>query len=353
VTRRVLFDATSLDALPSGTKTRLVLLAPELARRGYVVGVLHAPALDAATRGALGLCERIDVGRPRPRHPLLRRGFELFAYRHAAAAWRPDVVLRETWPMPAPPAGAALVPVIHDLRRLDGPPLMRAVFRRLLARGLARAARVHAVSEAVRAELAARGFDASKVDVVPNAVVPRDPAVVAAAPLPAAVAGRPFVFVVGHAEARKDFALCAAVAAAPGVAGRAQVVRAGRGTVGLPGVVELGPVDDATRDALLGRAAAVLAPSRLEGFGLVPLEALACGGRAVASDLAAHREVLGSAADYFAPGNAAEAGRLIAAVLDETPAARAARVAAGLARADLWSARRAADACAASFARLG
>lgn len=56
--------------------------------------------------------------------------------------------------------------------------------------------------------------------------------------------------------------------------------------------------DDAIR-VLLSNADVVLHASEDEGFGLPPLEALACGGRVLASDIPPHAEVLGSAARLF------------------------------------------------------
>ncbi|HHM04947.1 MAG TPA: glycosyltransferase family 1 protein [Gammaproteobacteria bacterium] len=47
----------------------------------------------------------------------------------------------------------------------------------------------------------------------------------------------------------------------------------------------------------------LVAPSWYEGFGLTPLEALACGAAVVASAIPAHREVLRSQARYFPPDN--------------------------------------------------
>jgi glycosyltransferase involved in cell wall biosynthesis len=64
----------------------------------------------------------------------------------------------------------------------------------------------------------------------------------------------------------------------------------------------LGFLDDRTLAAVYRRAALVLLPSDREGFGLPLVEAMACGTPVVASDLAALREVGGSAAEYCRPG---------------------------------------------------
>jgi len=61
----------------------------------------------------------------------------------------------------------------------------------------------------------------------------------------------------------------------------------------------LGRVDDATLAALY-ESSVLMAMSRIEGFGLPPVECLLSGGRVVAGSAPAYREVLGAAADFAA-----------------------------------------------------
>ena len=61
-------------------------------------------------------------------------------------------------------------------------------------------------------------------------------------------------------------------------------------------VVALGPVDDTMRRHLLHRAAALAYPSLFEGFGLPPVEAMACGTPVLGTTRGAVPEVCGDAA---------------------------------------------------------
>ena len=75
------------------------------------------------------------------------------------------------------------------------------------------------------------------------------------------------------------------------------------GHAGLEGVHFLGPVSGGLL-ADLYRAATVFAfPSRCEGFGYPPLEAMACGTPVVCSDAASLPEVVGDAAIQVPPDN--------------------------------------------------
>lgn len=68
-----------------------------------------------------------------------------------------------------------------------------------------------------------------------------------------------------------------------------------------PSVVEVSSLDDAGMVALLKGAAALLAPSFVEGYGLPIAEALALGVPVIASYNEAHREAGGVFADYLDP----------------------------------------------------
>jgi glycosyltransferase involved in cell wall biosynthesis len=67
------------------------------------------------------------------------------------------------------------------------------------------------------------------------------------------------------------------------------------------GVRLLGCVEDEILPVLYSSATAFVYPSIYEGFGLPPLEAMACGCPVALSDIPAHREVCGETAIYFDP----------------------------------------------------
>lgn len=68
-------------------------------------------------------------------------------------------------------------------------------------------------------------------------------------------------------------------------------------------VIEASDLNDADLAMLVEGAAGVLAPSLVEGYGLPGAEALCRGIPVVASDIAAHREILGEAAILIDPTN--------------------------------------------------
>ena len=67
-------------------------------------------------------------------------------------------------------------------------------------------------------------------------------------------------------------------------------------------------------------AAVAVCPSRFEGFGLTPIEAVAAGVPVVASDIPPHREFVGRAASLVSPDDDAAWAAAIARALDGPPA---------------------------------
>lgn len=117
------------------------------------------------------------------------------------------------------------------------------------------------------------------------------------------------------------------------------------------GVRDLGAVAEADLPALYGGAHFFVYPSRYEGFGLPPLEALACGAPVICSAAGSLPEVVDGAALLV---DANDAGALARAVrrLAGDAALRAELRAAGLRRAATFSWRRAARETLAFYERM-
>jgi len=268
---------------------------------------------------------------------------------------RPDetlVGLGNTGPLAL---GARQAVVIHDAGAFDTPESYSTAFRlwyRALQRGLAwRGARLLTVSAFSRGRIAA----ALRVDPARIAVLLEGGEHILREPADTAVLGRHglarhgFVLAVGTAAIHKNLgalgavaALCDARGLVLGVAGAtdAAVFQA----AGLPaGVRALGRVTDAELRALYEAALCLVFPSRYEGFGLPPLEAMVCGCAVVAAQAGAVPEVCGDAALWFDPAQPASAAAAIARLLDE-PGLREALVAAGHQRAARYTWNAAADA---------
>lgn len=143
-----------------------------------------------------------------------------------------------------------------------------------------------------------------------------------------ALGGRRVVCSVGSAMPRKNLERLPAIFAALG--GDPVLVRVGealpgpvagalRQVLGADGLVERGSVGEPELAAIYQHADALIFPSRLEGFGLPVLEAMAAGCPVVSSNASSLPEVGGDAALYFAPDDAPAAAAHLRALFDHEP----------------------------------
>lgn len=282
---------------------------PELVPDG--IEALHLPARSQATRMAVAL----------PR--LARRRARLLHTQYVVPPGlrRPAVV------------------TVHDLSFEHHPGWMaphdRVLFRTLVPRAVARAARVLTVSETTRRDIVERyGVPEQRVVVTHNGVdarfrpdgprIPRDA----------------FLLYVGALHPRKGLTTALeALARLPDapplvVVGPpkhgAPAVDAAIERLGLRGRVELtGHVDDEQLARLYRSAEAFVFPSLFEGFGLPVVEAMASGTPVVTTTAGSLPEVAGDAAVLVPPGDA----EALAAGIEVARRDRDALGAAGLANA--------------------
>jgi glycosyltransferase involved in cell wall biosynthesis len=221
------------------------------------------------------------------------------------------------------PPGKRVHVTIHDLAWLhpeaNTQPGLARFLDRVVDRAIERSATVFTVSEAIRTEILERyRVSEDRVVVATNAAAPHffDVLPISEQSLVTLGVHSPFLLYVGTIEPRKNLPLLfdamsqlgddlnLVVVGKKGWEAKEQldpIERLGlRDRVVVPGYV--------TEEVLAGlyaSAAAVVYPSRYEGFGLPVVEGLAAGAAVVASNLPVFREVGGNAAIYFDPTDAA------------------------------------------------
>ena len=160
-----------------------------------------------------------------------------------------------------------------------------------------------------------------------------------------------FVLQVGTVEPRKDVALVAAAAAQLDL----PCLLAGAGSTGPAApasAIGLGYVDTADLPALYAAATITAYASKYEGYGLPPVEAMACGGAVVASTVGALPQVVGDGAVLVARHQLDDWVAAMKPVVFEADT-RAALVSAALAVASKLTWRRTAEQTVQAYRDLG
>jgi glycosyltransferase involved in cell wall biosynthesis len=252
---------------------------------------------------------------------------------------RRDVVHGSNFVVP-PTRAAARVVTVHDLTvvlypELCDPPTLQ--FPALVRRAVDEGAWVHTPSQFVADQVVAEfGVDPARVRAVHHGI----PALVPAAASPSARAPSSpvrmpegchrYVLAVGTIEPRKDYPLLVAAfehvaARHPDVAlvivggdgwGSEQFLRAMAASPVRSRIVRAGYLDDAGLAAALRGAAVLAYPSRYEGFGFPPLQAMATSVPVVATAVGAVPEVVGDGAALVDAGDADGLAAALSRVLD-------------------------------------
>lgn len=328
-------------------------LAERLASRGGRLAVLTGPEeLPFALPNDV---ERIptDVPAGPPLRRVLQEGRALTRAARAASDTGQPFDLIHTAHLPVPRTLPLPYTITqHDLRALqvEGAPFTRRFLARgVIGRAVQQASAVFTVSETMRSELVSRfRLDPDSVRVVSNAGDHF-------APLPRAPKNDAALVAVGHLEPRKNLELLLHALATDTelpdlrLFGRAKPGEHERLTglaqnLGVANRVYFeGPFEDEELPEIYAQAACVLVPSRVEGFGMVALEAQLASAPLAVSSAGALPEVAGEGVPQFAPDDVPGCVRAIHAALAQ-PGARLAEHAQRASRprwdtsADAWAA---------------
>jgi len=230
-----------------------------------------------------------------------------------------------------------VITTVHDLTYLRYPETMKRQNLRRISRDIAysleRSSRVMTISSFSRGEIVELlGVPEEKIEIVPPAPCLSPAAAETGAVRARYGISRPFLLYVGTIEPRKNLmtllkafrllrresGLGHQLVLAGGLGwGGEEICRSAEAAGLLEDVVVTGYLSTAERDALYRNADVFVFPSLYEGFGIPPLEAMACGCPVVCSGAASLPEVVGDAARLVRPADESSVAEGIWQVLSD------------------------------------
>ena len=329
-TLRVGIDGRAFSSPAAGVRRYVSALVPALK--------VADPTLELVALGGERAAVPADLAHvAEPWHPPTNLGWSAMGLPRAAARAAVDVIHAPAYTAPLW-SSAPVVLTIHDVsyeRHPEWYPYQRDALRRMFYRRSARtAARVLTDSEFSAGEIAAAyQIRRERITVAPLGVSDHfAPSDRPGETLPAGITA-PFLLHVGDLHERRNLPLIVhamfearrrpgmpplslvLAGVDRGIGDRLQAYA--REAKSPDAVVCLGPVTDSQLLTLYRGAAALVYPSRYEGFGLPVLEAMACGTPVIASRAASIPEVLGDAGVLLDPDDEPGWADAIAAVLND------------------------------------
>ncbi len=235
--------------------------------------------------------------------------------------------------------GAKTLLTVHDLSFVRAPetatPVLKAYLDQVVPRSVRRATHVLADSQATKDDLVELyQTSPEKITVLLSGVTAdfkpvADPAVLKTVCERYHIPGNPYIFSIGTVQPRKNYArlIEALVALGPDFSDIHLVIAGGRGWLDSPiyqavtdhgldkRVHFIGFARDEDLPTLYSAARCLAYPSLYEGFGLVVLEAMACGTPVITSKLSSMPEVAGDAALLVDPYSIEELSGALAQLL--------------------------------------
>jgi len=316
---KIAFDSQIFNSQSYGGISRYyTFLAQELLKKRHDVGIfsgIHCNNYLAS------LPDGVDQGLKMKKYPpKSARAFQLFSHYLANMQinkWQPDII-HETYYSNLPilkakaPRVTTAYDMIHEIYPQMFPAMDITTYRK--RKTFERVEHIISISHNTKSDLIKMfGIKESKISVVHLGV---DLSFFKRLPIQNTILQRPILLFVGARSGYKNFqALLKAVARSNSLKREFDIVAFGGGSFNRKeltlisslgfseqNVRQVGGSDEKLRE-FYHLASAFIYPSLYEGFGIPPLEAMACSCPVISSNTSSMPEVIGNAGEYFDPVN--------------------------------------------------